>query len=596
MPSTAAEPLANQELTQETASKPEAARQVISWELILRQLWPYRRRLLTGNIFSIIASLGVIPIPLLLPILVDEIALELPKDHLLVVDSIVPVSWQHPLGYLFLFAAIVLLLRVLVFVFDLLQSRIFISIAKQITLRIRTRLLAALQPVAMVEYETVGSGEVASRLVTDVNTIDELIGAGLGKFIIGICTVIGVMIIVAWLNPLLAGFLILLNPVVIYLGARIGKRVKALKKSENKAVEVLQRAFIDTFDAMQQIRVSNSQGYFFRRLCQFSRDLRQQSVRFAWGSFVGERLSSLLFMLGFDIFRSLALALTLLSDLTVGEMFAVFAYLWIMLGGMQQVWQLQYKYYSANGALERINQLGQMRREPVRSGKINPDKLAGALHLQLRSLSFHYPGSDKLILKNISLDLAPGSKTGITGDSGGGKSTLVQLISGLYQPVKGKVLINRFDISQYKLEPIRERTAIVLQQPALLNSTIRANLLLGARIADNELWEALRVAVLADFVNDLPKGLDTLVGNRGLRLSGGQRQRLAIARSLLAHPGLIIFDEATSALDARTEQQLHNNLHNHLNQATILIIAHRQSALEQADVRYSLIDGRLQQQ
>ena len=577
------------------AETSSAEREVISWRLIVRHLWSFRRRLLIGNICSVISSLAVIPIPLLLPILVDEVALGLPKDQLLWVDALVPVDWQSATGYLIIFALAALFLRLLVYVADLAQSYIFINISQQVTLRIRTRLLSMLQPVAMVEYETVGSGEVASRLVTDVNTIDELVAGGLGKFIIGLVTVVGVMLVVFWLDPILALFLLLLNPTVIYFGARIGKRVKNLKKEQNRAVEVLQRAFIDTFDAMQQIRVSNSQSYFFKQLRWFARDLRGQSARYAWGSMFGERTSSLLFMLGFDIFRTLAFAMVIFSDMTVGGMFAVFAYLWIMLGGMQQVWQLQYKYYSANGAMERINQLAQLRREPVRSRKVDAAALRGALRLRIRDLSFKYPNTDKLILQSINLDLAAGSKTAIRGDSGGGKSTLVQLLSGLYPPDSGSVLINDLDISDYRLEGIRARMAVVLQQPALLNSSLRVNLLLGSKHSDARLYEVLRVAELAQFVDTLPEGLETIVGNHGLRLSGGQRQRLAIARSLLRDPGLVIFDEATSALDPATEAKVHQNLNAYLQEATILIFAHRQSALDQAQQQYRLVDGGLVQ-
>ena len=569
------------------------ARSLITWPLVIAQLLRYKKQLALGNACSVVASLSVIPIPMLLPILVDELALELPKQQLLWVDNLIPAAWEHTLGYLLLFAVAALLLRLLAAGADLGQGYIFINIAKRVTAVIRERLLGALRPVAMVEFEMMGSGQVASRLITDVNTIDELIAEGLGKFVIGVITVLGVILVVAFISPGLALFLLVLNPAVIYFTARLGKRVKALKKDENRAVESLQRAFIDTFDAIQQIRVSNAQGHFFGHLGALVHELRQQAIAFSWQSLLSERFSSVLFMVGFDLFRALALALTLFSDLTVGQMFAVFAYLWIMMGGMQQMWQLQYKLYSANGALERLNQLGELELEAERPRKIPQGRLRGSLALELQGLSFHYPSSERMVLRELDLRLEAGSKTAICGDSGGGKSTLVQLLAGLYPPLRGRVLVNGFDLNHYDLGAVRERMAVVLQQPALLNSSLRNNLSLGAKFSDRQLWQALTAAALAEFVATLPQGLDSLIGNHGVRLSGGQRQRLAIARAILPRPGLIVFDEATSALDAATEAAVHSNLASFLEDTTVLIIAHRQSALSQADQVYKLEAGGL---
>lgn len=169
------------------------------------------------------------------------------------------------------------------------------------------------------------------------------------------------------------------------------------------------------------------------------------------------------------------------------------------------------------------------------------------------------------------------------GASGGGKSTLVQLLLGLYTPQAGSIRFGGATQQEIGLETIRENVAVVLQHPALFNDTVRANLAMGRDCSDEACWRALEIAQLDATVRALPAGLESVVGRSGVRLSGGQRQRLAIARMVLADPRVVILDEATSALDAATEYNLHQALARFLSGRTTLIIAHRLSAVKQAD-------------
>ncbi len=177
------------------------------------------------------------------------------------------------------------------------------------------------------------------------------------------------------------------------------------------------------------------------------------------------------------------------------------------------------------------------------------------------------------------------------GASGGGKSTLVQVIIGLYPPKSGKVCFDDVPHDQIGLEVIRDNVATVLQHPAMFNETVRFNLTLGRELPDEKLWQALEVAQLKRTIEQLPEGLDTVIGNQGVRLSGGERQRLAIARMVLADPKVVILDEATSALDTETEARLHRALRGFLKGRTTLIIAHRLSAVRQADKVYVFENG-----
>ena len=278
----------------------------------------------------------------------------------------------------------------------------------------------------------------------------------------------------------------------------------------------------------------------------------------------------------------------LFSDLSIGQMLAVFSYLWFMIGPVEQLLNLQYAFYAAGGAITRINQLLARRDEPQYRGGVDPFKGRQTVDIEVRDLSFSY--GDEKILDRLNLTIAAGEKVAIVGTSGGGKSTLVQLLLGLYTPQSGSIHFAGASQSEIGLETIREHVAVVLQHPALFNDTVRANLTMGRERTDDACWRALEIAQLDGTIRLLPQGLDSIVGRSGVRLSGGQRQRLAIARMVLAEPRVVILDEATSALDTATEYNLHHALGKFLSGRTTLIIAHRLSAVKQAD-RVLVFDG-----
>jgi len=386
----------------------------------------------------------------------------------------------------------------------------------------------------------------------------------------------------------LALLILLFNPLVIYATVQLGKRVKQLKKLENDSTARFAQALTETLEAIQEIRASNRQGHFLGRLGLYAREVRDRAVATQWKTDASNRASGLLFQFGIDIFRAAAMLTVLFSDLSIGQMLAVFSYLWFMIGPVEQLLGLQYAFYAASGALARINQLLARADEPRSAGGRDPFSGRRTVGIEVSGLCFTY--RDEPVLDNLNLTIAPGEKVAIVGASGGGKSTLVQLLLGLYQPQAGSIRFGGETLQDIGLERVREQVAVVLQHPALFNDTVRANLCMGRERSDADCWRALEVAQLADTVRQLPEGLDTVVGRAGVRLSGGQRQRLAIARMVLAEPRVVILDEATSALDVVTEFALHQALGRFLEGRTTLIIAHRLSAVKQAD-RVLVFDG-----
>ncbi|MEQ5816026.1 ABC transporter ATP-binding protein [Marinobacter sp. NFXS11] len=566
-------------------------RQQYTWRDIFALALKHKPRLVRANLLAIMATVMSVPVPLLLPVLVDEVLLDEPGPVLPVMNSLLPGGWQTPVVYIGLMVVAAFLLRVAALSFNVLQSREFSKVSKDVVFRIRSRLLGRLQRVAMSEYETRGSGGISSHFITDLDTVDQFLGTTISRFLVASLTVFGTALVLLWVHWQLALLILLFNPLVIFATILIGKRVKELKRRENSAYEEFQGDLTETLDAIHQLRAANREKHYLRQLIDRARNVRDHAIQFEWRSDAASRASFALFQFGVDAFRAAAMVTVLFSDLSIGMMFAIFGYLWFMLTPVQEMLNMQYAWFAANAALGRINRLLDLKEEPRYPALENPFRDRHTVGLTLRNIHFAY--GEEEVLSGINLELAPGEKVALVGASGGGKSTLIQVILGMYTPQQGDVLIDGVPVQRIGLPCLREHVATVLQHPALFNDTVRQNLTLGRDKPDAALWDALRIAQLDSTVASMHDQLDTVIGRQGVRLSGGQRQRLAIARMILSEPSVVILDEATSALDAETEFQLHRDLEAFLKQRTTLIIAHRLSAVKQADRACVFEDGRI---
>ncbi|MFS2158331.1 ABC transporter ATP-binding protein [Pseudomonas sp. Pseusp122] len=548
----------------------------------------HKKALWIANGVAVLGTLCSVPIPLLLPLLVDEVLLGHGDSALRFMNHLLPDSLQKAAGYIGLMLLFTFCLRLSALVFNVVQARLFARLAKDIVYRIRLRLIERLKRISLGEYESLGSGTVSAHLVTDLDTLDKFIGETLSRFLVAMLTLTGTAAILIFMHWQLALLILLFNPLVIYATVQLGKRVKHLKKLENDSTSRFTQALTETLEAIQEVRAGNRQGFFLGRLGLRARDVRDYAVASQWKSDASSRASGLLFQFGIDIFRAVAMLTVLFSDLSIGQMLAVFSYLWFMIGPVEQLLNLQYAYYAAGGALSRINELLAREDEPQYVGGADPFTGHTTVGIDIRELSFAY--GEVQVLDQLNLSIAPGEKVAIVGASGGGKSTLVQLLLGLYTAQSGTIRFGGETQQDIGLETIRDNVAVVLQHPALFNDSVRANLTMGRERSDEACWRALEIAQLEATIRALPEGLDSIVGRSGVRLSGGQRQRLAIARMVLAEPKVVILDEATSALDAATEYNLHQALARFLSARTTLIIAHRLSAVKQAD-RVLVFDG-----
>lgn len=448
--------------------------------------------------------------------------------------------------------------------------------------------------ISIQQYETRGSGGINAHLITDIETIDQFVGSTLSKFIISFLTVLGTAVVLLWIDWRLGLFILLVNPIVVYFSKKLGGMVKHLKKRENQAFEKFQNRLVETLDGIYQLRAANRERDFLAQLKEQANEVRTNADKYAWQSEAAGRLSFLLFLIGFELFRAIAMVMVLFSDLTIGQIFAVFGYLWFMLGPVQELLSIQFSWYSAKAALGRINTLLDLEEEPQVVSKANPFSANKQVEVSIEDVVFSYD-SDKDVLNKLNLEIPAGKKVALVGASGGGKSTLIQLLIGVYKQRDGIIKFNGVNTNDIGFDIIRDKIAVVLQQPILFNDSLRHNLTLGKEYDDFSIWNALKVAQLQDVTDKLVDGLETQIGKNGIRLSGGQRQRLAIARMILSDPQFVILDEATSALDTATEAALHTALGEFLKGRTTLIVAHRLSAVKQADLIYVLEDGQVTQ-
>ncbi|MCI9706033.1 ABC transporter ATP-binding protein [Vibrio parahaemolyticus] len=566
----------------------------ISRSWLITQVKKHKSKLILANLIAIVATLISVPIPLLMPLMVDEVLLDKPASGLAAMHAALPETWHTPTGYIFFTLFLVVLMRAASQALNIVQSRQFTLVSKTITFEMRSKMIDKLGRISIRQYETKGSGGINAHLITDIETIDQFVGSTLAKFVISFLTVIGTAIVLLWLDWRLGLFILLVNPIVIYFSRKLGSMVKHLKRKENHSFEIFQNRLVETLDGIYQLRAANKEREFLQQLKESANQVRVDADKYAWQSEAAGRVSFLLFLIGFELFRAVAMLMVMFSDLTIGQIFAVFGYLWFMLSPVQELLGIQFSWYSAKAALKRINDLLELEEEDRPVSKVNPFNETREVDVKIEHVDFSYNNENK-VLDDLSLHIPAGKKVALVGASGGGKSTLIQLLIGVYRQNAGSIRFNDELTEDIGFEVIRDKIAVVLQQPILFNDTLRHNLTLGGHFDEMSLWRALEVAQLQDVISQLNHGLDTQIGRNGIRLSGGQRQRLAIARMVLSNPQFVILDEATSALDTATEAALHKALTEFLRGRTTLIVAHRLSAVKQADLIYVLEDGKVTQ-
>lgn len=562
-----------------------------SFKKLFIEFKKYKKEIIYANIFALLATFLASLTPLLIPLLVDEILLKKPGIATKIIDNIMG-SKSEPFVYVVWVLALVLILRVLFFIFSFFQTKLFTIVSKNITFKIRQDVVKFLSSVSLSGFEFFGSGKASSLVVVDIDTVDDFLSTTVSRFIISILQFIFVIVILFVISWKLAIIILLINPFVVLLTSKIAKKVSLLKKEQNNAFSIFQDAFNETLELFVQIRTSNKERAFFKDMNKKLENIKDKSIEFTYKSDTAHRFSYLTFMTGFDLIRAAGILVVSYSDLTIGMMMATFSYLWMVMSPLQDMLNIQYAYHNAKMALERVNEIFALPKEPQYPHLKNPFKYNNTNSIVLENVSFSYDGKTD-ILKDITLKIPKGKRVAIIGASGSGKTSLAQILVGFYPISKGELKYDNISYKEIGLDIVRENVFLVLQNPQLFNSTIRENIDFGENASKKLISEAIKISQLESLIGTLSDGLDTKIGKHGIKLSGGQRQRLSIARMIVKNPNIVILDESTSALDVHTEDILFEELTNYLKQKTTIIIAHRLSTIRNADYIYVLDKGRI---
>ena len=553
---------------------------------MLAELKKYKKEFFIAQFIAVLAVLVSIPIPLLMPLLIDEVLLHKSGKWIDIINYFF--GKCDAFCYVLVTLFIVVFLRSLFVLLTILQTYFFEKITKDIAYKIRIKVLNHLQKLSLNEYENLKTGDIASRLISDVNTIEEFLIKSVSKLFISILTLMGVAVVLLVINVKLGLFILFLNPFVVVLSSKIARNVKKYKKEQNKTIGIFQESLIETLELFLEIKAYNKESFFFKRLFLLAEELKLKSFNFSFKSEAFSRVSFLIFLIGFEIFRAAGILAVAYDNLSIGLMLAVFGYLWFMMSPMQEVINIQYAYFGAKAAYLRIEEILNLKQEPKFESIKNPfeDKVT----IKTKNLYFKY--DKEWILEDVNVTIHPNKITALIGASGGGKTTFAKIIAGFFV-AEGEIFYNNVSFKEIGLEHIRENVSLILQDTRLFNDTLRFNLTLGKEFSEGEIFEALKMAELMDVVKQLPNGIDTYVGKNGVKLSGGQKQRVAIARALYNDPEILILDEATSALDNETERKIMDEIYKIGKNKTMIIVAHRLSTLDRCTRIVKLDKGKI---
>lgn len=557
---------------------------------LFEQFLAQRKDFSRTTFFGILATLLLLPIPLLIPLLIDEILLGHPGKMTEVITQIF--GYDEAWFLVSVTALLVLFLRMGAFVSTNKKSYHATKITQKISYLLRHRIIHHLEHLSLSEYETLKSGGIASKTVQDVEGVSSFSGQFANTFISASLMLIGIATVMLWMNWMLALLVFILNPLFLSFSRILGRKTREFLTRKYTAYELYQELLNETLDLFVQVRASNQERHFFGLIQDRAKEIERASVEYGYQATVAQGSSTLLTHTVVDIFRALAVVAVVYSDLSVGMMIAFLFYLSTLVSPVQQLMGLMISFQQTKPALDRINQLFSLSQEPHYPHNHNPFEAKKSSAITVKDLTFAYPNG-KEVLHGVNLHAKEGQKIAIIGASGSGKSTIAQVLVGLYEAKSGEILYDDIPIEQIGLPVVRENVALMLQESLFFNDTIRMNLTLSSKVRDEEIYKALGMAKLDAFVKGLDEGLETRIGKNGIRLSGGQKQRLAIARLILSDPKVVIFDEATSALDNETESQLYEALSPFLEGRTTLIIAHRATTIRQADTIYLIEEGKV---
>ncbi len=446
-------------------------------------------------------------------------------------------------------------------------------------------------------FETQKTGEVISRMTSDLTVLQVVIGSSLSVAVRHSLLLVGGLALLFISSSELTFYLLLIIPVIIFPVLILGKRVRRLSRKSQKMIAALSSTVDETLTGIRTVQAYAqekpvAQGFSERVDEAFAAAMERVKMR--------ALLIAVVIFLSFSsvaVFVALGGMKVLNGAMTAGELSSFLFYAVIVASSFGNISQVIGDVQRAAGAVQDLMDLMGAESEVINPREPIPvtKQIAENKIITFEQVRFAYPTKPGVItLDGVDITLPSGKTTAIVGPSGAGKTTLLQLMLRFYDPDAGRILLRGQDIRAYDLKALREHFAYVSQEPMIFSDSLKENIRFARRDAsDDEVWEAIRLANVETVVDRLPNGLDTFLGEKGVRLSGGERQRVALARALLKNPEILLLDEATSALDAENERLVQEALETATEGRTTIVVAHRLATVRGADHIIVLEEGRV---
>jgi len=488
--------------------------------------------------------------------------------------------------------------------FNGLRIRVNNGLEQLVILDIRRDVYARLQRLPVGWFDQRASGDLMTRVIEDVNAMERLLIDGTEQGTVAVLSIVGVLTILFWTNPLLAG--VALVPLPILIGGALWYTLTAHKRyrAQRQAASAMNALLMDNLQGIRQIKSFGRERHEDARFGARAEDLRQGTltVMRAWSIY--SPAMAFASSLGIGLVLWFGGTQVLANKMTVGELVQFLLYLGLFYEPIGRLHGLNQMLQSARAAAERVFDIMDATEERdvaadvrrlhsnagrgMRNGESDQSLFTSPAtrmrgEVRYENVGFQY-SPERVVLKSISLHAQPGKMTALVGPTGAGKSTLVNLLPAFYQATSGRVFIDGMDTRELPLETLREQISVVAQEPFLFNGTIRENILYGRLDASEaDLHAAAKAANCHDFITRLSDGYDARVGERGVKLSVGEKQRVSIARALLKNAPILILDEATASVDTQTEKLIQEALERLMAGRTSFVIAHRLSTIRNAD-------------
>jgi len=568
-------------VSQKNLDAPKGAPKSLSG--LLPFLRPYRGRIALALLFLLLAAGATLVFPLALRELIDG-ALVDPKVH---ADKLG--------GHFFdLF-----LVAVALGLFSAIRFYLVSWLGERVTADLRNAVYAHVLEQSPEFFEVTPSGEVLSRLTTDTTLVQTVVGSSLSMGLRNGVMGLGALLMLIWTNPWVMVQVIGVLLLVVIPAARFGRRVRKLSRASQDRVADSSAMAGEVLNAIPVVQSYSAEPREARRFTHatgqaFDTAIKRTRARSVLVAFIIIATSAALI---WGLYQGTQAVVR--GEISAGHLGQTVMYVLILAGAFAVLGEVYGDLLRAAGATERLMELLGSRSSIASPAQpLAPPLPAAGSAVHFEAIDFHYPSRpSQPALSGFELQVEPGETVALVGPSGAGKTTVFSLLLRFYQPQSGLIMLDGTPIGQLSLQGLRERIAIVPQEPVIFSSSALENIRYGKpQASDAEVHAAARAAFADEFIERLPEGYDTFLGERGVRLSGGQRQRIAIARALLKNPPLMLLDEATSALDAQSERMVQAALDSAMQGRTTLVIAHRLATVQRADRIVVLDKARLVEQ